>query len=145
MYNLVNYTILPIIIFYCNFVQRASQGELTNYMLSADYSMMKSFGIQMLFQVPVVRKTGGLADTVFDMDDPSNHEKANGYILLFFNFCSLCALDLILTNGWGYILTCKKLYILTNKDLNSSPSSVLFDKMWVCGWTDGWVSVCRWA
>lgn len=88
MYDLVNYTILPIIIFYCNFVQRAS----------ADYSMMKSFGIQMLFQVPVVRKTGGLADTVFDMDDPSNHEKANGYILLFFNFCSLCALDLILTN-----------------------------------------------
>lgn len=30
--------------------------------------------------VPVVRKTGGLADTVFDVDDPSNHEKANGFV-----------------------------------------------------------------
>jgi starch synthase len=32
----------------------------------------------MVFQVPVVRKTGGLADTVFDMDDQSNPEIANG-------------------------------------------------------------------
>lgn len=31
-----------------------------------------------LFQVPVVRKTGGLADTVFDLDDQPNHEMANG-------------------------------------------------------------------
>lgn len=30
--------------------------------------------------VPVVRKTGGLADTVFDMDDQSNHETANGFV-----------------------------------------------------------------
>ncbi|KAM6570566.1 hypothetical protein CsatB_018551 [Cannabis sativa] len=30
--------------------------------------------------VPVVRKTGGLADTVFDMDDPQNQEKANGFV-----------------------------------------------------------------
>ncbi|KAJ4709151.1 Starch synthase, chloroplastic/amyloplastic [Melia azedarach] len=30
--------------------------------------------------VPVVRKTGGLADTVFDLDDSSNHEKANGFV-----------------------------------------------------------------
>ncbi|XP_077227348.1 uncharacterized protein LOC143860546 isoform X2 [Tasmannia lanceolata] len=30
--------------------------------------------------VPIVRKTGGLADTVFDMDDQSNLEKANGYV-----------------------------------------------------------------
>ncbi|XP_031261252.1 probable starch synthase 4, chloroplastic/amyloplastic [Pistacia vera] len=30
--------------------------------------------------VPVVRKTGGLADTVFDMDDLSNHEMANGFV-----------------------------------------------------------------
>ncbi|KAG9449378.1 hypothetical protein H6P81_009343 [Aristolochia fimbriata] len=30
--------------------------------------------------VPIVRKTGGLADTVFDMDDPSKSEKANGYV-----------------------------------------------------------------
>nr|POE83890.1 putative starch synthase 4, chloroplastic/amyloplastic [Quercus suber] len=30
--------------------------------------------------VPVVRKTGGLADTVFDMDDQSNHEMANGFV-----------------------------------------------------------------
>ncbi|GAB2276228.1 hypothetical protein Dimus_010962 [Dionaea muscipula] len=30
--------------------------------------------------IPVVRKTGGLADTVFDMDDPSNCEVANGFV-----------------------------------------------------------------
>ncbi|KAM6594918.1 hypothetical protein CsatA_002621 [Cannabis sativa] len=30
--------------------------------------------------VPVVRKTGGLADTVFDMDDPQNQEEANGFV-----------------------------------------------------------------
>ncbi|KAG6740131.1 hypothetical protein POTOM_057768 [Populus tomentosa] len=30
--------------------------------------------------VPVVRKTGGLADTVFDMDDQSNPEIANGFV-----------------------------------------------------------------
>ncbi|VVA27893.1 PREDICTED: glycogen [Prunus dulcis] len=30
--------------------------------------------------VPVVRKTGGLADTVFDMDDEPNHEMANGFV-----------------------------------------------------------------
>ncbi|KAK3221208.1 hypothetical protein Dsin_008233 [Dipteronia sinensis] len=30
--------------------------------------------------VPVVRKTGGLADTVFDMDDSSNREMANGFV-----------------------------------------------------------------
>ncbi|XP_037496710.1 probable starch synthase 4, chloroplastic/amyloplastic [Jatropha curcas] len=30
--------------------------------------------------VPLVRKTGGLADTVFDMDDQSNHEIANGFV-----------------------------------------------------------------
>lgn len=32
----------------------------------------------LLYQVPVVRKTGGLADTVFDLDDQPNHEMANG-------------------------------------------------------------------
>lgn len=31
-----------------------------------------------LFQVPIVRKTGGLADTVFDMDNQSHTEIANG-------------------------------------------------------------------
>ncbi|KAF3645589.1 hypothetical protein T459_19271 [Capsicum annuum] len=31
-----------------------------------------------MFQVPIVRKTGGLADTVFDMDDQSHAEIANG-------------------------------------------------------------------
>ncbi|KAI5323097.1 hypothetical protein L3X38_032169 [Prunus dulcis] len=30
--------------------------------------------------VPVVRKTGGLADTVFDIDDEPNHEMANGFV-----------------------------------------------------------------
>ncbi|KAL8488225.1 hypothetical protein ACS0TY_024033 [Phlomoides rotata] len=30
--------------------------------------------------VPVVRKTGGLADTVFDMDDQSRPEMANGFV-----------------------------------------------------------------
>ncbi|PON36284.1 Starch synthase, catalytic domain containing protein [Parasponia andersonii] len=30
--------------------------------------------------VPVVRKTGGLADTVFDMDDQPNQEMANGFV-----------------------------------------------------------------
>ncbi|GAB4854054.1 hypothetical protein Ancab_022635 [Ancistrocladus abbreviatus] len=30
--------------------------------------------------VPIVRKTGGLADTVFDMDDRSNHEMSNGFV-----------------------------------------------------------------
>ncbi|XP_022850831.1 glycogen synthase-like isoform X2 [Olea europaea var. sylvestris] len=30
--------------------------------------------------VPVVRKTGGLADTVFDMDDQSQPEMANGFV-----------------------------------------------------------------
>ncbi|PIN02883.1 Starch synthase [Handroanthus impetiginosus] len=30
--------------------------------------------------VPLVRKTGGLADTVFDMDDPLQPEKANGFV-----------------------------------------------------------------
>ncbi|KAK6147507.1 hypothetical protein DH2020_018419 [Rehmannia glutinosa] len=30
--------------------------------------------------VPVVRKTGGLADTVFDMDDKSQPEMANGFV-----------------------------------------------------------------
>ncbi|GKV20521.1 hypothetical protein SLEP1_g30631 [Rubroshorea leprosula] len=29
--------------------------------------------------VPVVRKTGGLADTVFDIDDQANRDKANGF------------------------------------------------------------------
>ncbi|KAI7731493.1 hypothetical protein M8C21_006294 [Ambrosia artemisiifolia] len=33
------------------------------------------------FQVPIVRKTGGLADTVFDMDDQSQPEVANGRTL----------------------------------------------------------------
>lgn len=40
---------------------------------------MASLWIKSLFQVPVVRKTGGLADTVFDMDNSSNYEMANGY------------------------------------------------------------------
>ncbi|CAI5960805.1 unnamed protein product [Closterium sp. NIES-65] len=30
--------------------------------------------------VPVVRRTGGLADTVFDVDDGGNKEKANGFV-----------------------------------------------------------------
>ncbi|XP_043714160.1 probable starch synthase 4, chloroplastic/amyloplastic isoform X2 [Telopea speciosissima] len=30
--------------------------------------------------VPVVRKTGGLADTIFDMDDQSRREVANGFV-----------------------------------------------------------------
>ncbi|XP_031374859.1 uncharacterized protein LOC116189363 isoform X2 [Punica granatum] len=30
--------------------------------------------------VPIVRKTGGLADTVFDMDNQSNREMANGFV-----------------------------------------------------------------
>ncbi|KAJ8768029.1 hypothetical protein K2173_020969 [Erythroxylum novogranatense] len=30
--------------------------------------------------VPVVRKTGGLADTVFDLDDQSNQNMANGFV-----------------------------------------------------------------
>ncbi|KAL4205256.1 hypothetical protein AMTRI_Chr01g136420 [Amborella trichopoda] len=30
--------------------------------------------------VPIVRKTGGLADTVFDMDDQANLDKANGFV-----------------------------------------------------------------
>ncbi|XP_058223107.1 probable starch synthase 4, chloroplastic/amyloplastic [Rhododendron vialii] len=30
--------------------------------------------------VPIVRKTGGLADTVFDMDDQSHAEMANGFV-----------------------------------------------------------------
>lgn len=30
--------------------------------------------------VPIVRKTGGLADTVFDVDDESNHDRANGFV-----------------------------------------------------------------
>ncbi|KAF3437251.1 hypothetical protein FNV43_RR20004 [Rhamnella rubrinervis] len=30
--------------------------------------------------IPVVRKTGGLADTVFDLDDQPNHEMANGFV-----------------------------------------------------------------
>ncbi|XP_074286788.1 uncharacterized protein LOC141611994 [Silene latifolia] len=31
--------------------------------------------------VPIVRKTGGLADTVFDMDDQSRQEMSNGFVL----------------------------------------------------------------
>ncbi|KAF8400126.1 hypothetical protein HHK36_013422 [Tetracentron sinense] len=30
--------------------------------------------------IPIVRKTGGLADTVFDMDDQSNSDMANGFV-----------------------------------------------------------------
>lgn len=30
--------------------------------------------------IPIVRKTGGLADTVYDVDDQSNLEKANGFV-----------------------------------------------------------------
>ncbi|KAI3715231.1 hypothetical protein L6452_22204 [Arctium lappa] len=30
--------------------------------------------------VPIVRKTGGLADTVFDMGDQSQSEMANGFV-----------------------------------------------------------------
>ncbi|KAM7264824.1 hypothetical protein ACFE04_002507 [Oxalis oulophora] len=30
--------------------------------------------------IPIVRKTGGLADTVFDMDDQSNKEISNGFV-----------------------------------------------------------------
>ncbi|KAK1549512.1 hypothetical protein Q3G72_003197 [Acer saccharum] len=44
--------------------------------------------------VPVVRKTGGLADTVFDMDDSSNHEMANGFVFEGIHEGSLnCTLD----------------------------------------------------
>ena len=34
----------------------------------------------------LLRKTGGLADTVFDMDDQSNHEMANGYSIFICSF-----------------------------------------------------------
>jgi glycogen synthase len=30
--------------------------------------------------------TGGLADTVFDMDDQSNHDRANGYSIFVYLF-----------------------------------------------------------
>ncbi|KAL1547898.1 starch synthase [Salvia divinorum] len=44
--------------------------------------------------VPLVRKTGGLADTVFDMDDQSHSETANGFVFEGIDEGSLnCALD----------------------------------------------------
>ncbi|KAG6431601.1 hypothetical protein SASPL_109680 [Salvia splendens] len=44
--------------------------------------------------VPLVRKTGGLADTVFDMDDQSHSEIANGFVFEGIDEGSLnCTLD----------------------------------------------------
>ena len=48
--------------------------------------MWRSYFVDLLFQVPVVRKTGGLADTVFDMDDQSNQETANGWFIALCEF-----------------------------------------------------------
>lgn len=41
-----------------------------------------------------MRKTGGLADTVFDMDDQSNHNRANGYSICV---CAYLFIYLVLT------------------------------------------------
>lgn len=42
------------------------------------FYIITNFIIIFNIQVPIVRKTGGLADTVFDMDDESHPEIANG-------------------------------------------------------------------
>uniref|UniRef100_A0A803LZ43 starch synthase n=1 Tax=Chenopodium quinoa TaxID=63459 RepID=A0A803LZ43_CHEQI len=41
-------------------------------------SVLFYYGV--LGMVPIVRRTGGLADTVFDMDDKSKHEVSNGFV-----------------------------------------------------------------
>lgn len=49
--------------------------------------------------VPVVRKTGGLADTVFDMDDHQNQEMANGFV---FEGIDEASLDGALDRAFSY-------------------------------------------
>lgn len=49
--------------------------------------------------VPVVRKTGGLADTVFDMDDQQNQEMANGFV---FEGIDEASLDGALNRAFSY-------------------------------------------
>ncbi|KAL5540135.1 hypothetical protein UlMin_042359 [Ulmus minor] len=51
--------------------------------------------------VPVVRKTGGLADTVFDMDDQPNHDMVNGFV---FEGIDEASLDRALDRAFAYYI-----------------------------------------
>lgn len=56
-----------------------------NFRIFTYIGIMKHYLLHQ-YQVPLVRKTGGLADTVFDMADQSQPEKANGYCFVHCRF-----------------------------------------------------------
>lgn len=57
-----------------------------------------------------MRKTGGLADTVFDMDDQLNHNRANGYSICV---CAYLFIYLVLTGKRTHTPICVYHFLLS--------------------------------